>query len=57
MRLRTQDRPGAHDWENILLDLNMIQHDTQVAAFVVLVTFEWGAYILMRQYRNLEGRD
>ena len=27
-----QDRPGVHDWENILLDLNLIQHDTKIAA-------------------------
>ena len=55
------DRPGAHDWENILLDLNMIQHDTKIAAcvhvlgaLVMLLAFAWGAYILSRQYRNLE---
>lgn len=56
-----QDRPGAHDWENILLDLNLIHHDVRIAAgadaigtLLMLVAFVWGAYILMHQYRNLE---
>jgi len=55
-----QDRPGSHDWENILLDLNLIQHDLQIGAgahalgaFVMLVAFAWGGYILLQQYRNL----
>ena len=58
------DRPGAHDWENILLDLNMIQHDTKIAAvvhvlgaLVMLVAFAWGAYILLQQHRNLNDRN
>jgi hypothetical protein len=58
------DRPGMHDWENILLDLNMIQHDTKIAAvvhafgaLVMLVAFAWGAYLLLQQYRNLEAAD
>jgi len=59
-----QDRPGRHDWENILLDLNLIQHDLQLGATahvlgaaVMLVAFAWGGYILLQQYRNLEPRD
>jgi hypothetical protein len=27
-----QDRPGMHDWENILLDLRWIEYDRQIAA-------------------------
>lgn len=59
-----QDRPGAHDWENILLDLNLIQHDLQIGAaahllgaLVMLVAFAWGGYILLQQYRNLQHQD
>jgi hypothetical protein len=56
-----QDRPGVHDWENILLDLNLIEHDIKIAAGVdglgtllMLVAFAWGACILLGQYRNLQ---
>jgi hypothetical protein len=56
------DRPGAHDWENILLDLNLIEQDTKIAAavhvsgaLVMLVALAWGAYLLLRQYRHLDG--
>jgi hypothetical protein len=59
-----QDRPGMHDWENILLDLNLIQHDTKIAAgadavgtLLMLTAFVWGAYILLRQYRNVQSLD
>jgi hypothetical protein len=59
-----QDRPGMHDWENILLDLNIIQHDLQIGAaahimgaIVMLAAFAWGGYILLQQYRNLERQD
>lgn len=57
-----QDRPGVHDWENILLDLNLIDHDIRIAAganvlgiLIVLTALAWGAYILLQQYRNLNG--
>ena len=59
-----EDRPGMHDWENILLDLNLIQHDTRIAAgadalgtLLMLIAFAWGAYILLRQYHNLQNQD
>ncbi len=58
------DRPGVHDWENILLDLNLINYDTKIAAAahalgtaLVLIAFIWGGYILSQQYRNLESRE
>lgn len=57
------DRPGVHDWENILLDLGLIQHERAVAAvfdgfgtLVMLAAFVWGAYVLLLQYRNLPER-
>jgi hypothetical protein len=59
-----QDRPGVHDWENILLDLNLIQHDTRIASaadalgtVLMLAAFVWGGYMLVQQYRNLESAD
>lgn len=55
-----QDRPGMHDWENILLDLGLIQREHQIAwcadalgTIMVLTALFWGGYILYRQYRNL----
>jgi len=55
-----QDRPGVHDWENILLDLGMIQHERAIALGadrlgegLMLLAFFWGALILYRQYGNL----
>jgi len=58
-----RDRPGFHDWENILLDLNLIDHDLQIGAMahvlgavVMLVALAWGGYILLQQYRNI-GHD
>ena len=58
------DRPGAHDWENMLLDLNLIQHDLRIAsiahaigALVMLLAFAWGAYLLLKQHANIDHKD
>lgn len=52
------DKPGMHDWENILLDLGMIEYDHQIAtlfdtigAFLVLLAIAWAGYILYRQHQ------
>src|SRR5689334_12520528 len=54
------DRPGVHDWENILLDLGLIKYERQIAwmadaigSLLVFVALAWGGYILCKQYRNL----
>lgn len=59
-----EDRPGMHDWENILLDLNLIQHDTKIAAaadtlgtLLMLMSFAWGGYILVKQYQSLKDAN
>jgi hypothetical protein len=59
-----QDRPGMHDWENILLDLNLLHRDQTIAAaadaigtVLMLTAFAWGAYVLWHQYRNLNSRS
>jgi hypothetical protein len=56
-----RDRPGAHDWENILLDLGLIEHDHTLARgadilgeLIVLLALAWGAAVLYRQYRGLQ---
>ncbi len=55
-----RDRPGMHDWENILLDLGLIEHEHAVAvaadrlgAVLLLVGLAWGAAVLCRQYARL----
>jgi hypothetical protein len=54
------DRPGMHDWRNILLDLDMLNRDHVLASFIdgfgvllMLLSFVWGALILHRQYKYL----
>jgi hypothetical protein len=58
-----QDRPGMHDWENILLDLRLIEHDHQIAAgadalgtILVLMALFWGGCMLYFQHRNLPDK-
>jgi hypothetical protein len=58
------DRPGMHDWENILLDLNLIQYERLIAAGVdklgellMLLAFAWGALALWQQYTALQSRQ
>lgn len=61
-----QDRPGMHDWENLLLDLGMIQHERRIALaadrigeLLLLLGLAWGARVLWMQYAALReaGRD
>jgi hypothetical protein len=56
-----RDRPGMHDWENILLDLGLIEHERTLAvaadrlgALLLLVALAWGAAVLYRQHRALK---
>lgn len=57
-----QDRPGMHDWENILLDLGLIQHERAIALgaerlgeVLMIASFIWGALVLIRQRRNMRS--
>jgi hypothetical protein len=59
-----RDRPGYHDWENILRDLGWLRYDHTIAGILngmgvclMLLSFLWGAYVLYLQYRNLAGRS
>lgn len=56
-----RDRPGYHDWENILGDLGWMQYDHAIAGIVdtmgeglMIISFLWGAYVLRLQYKNLD---
>ena len=57
------DRPGAHDWENILSALNLLHRDYRIAwwadvlgSAILLLGLAWGGYVLLRQYRHLPGK-
>ena len=57
------DKPGSHDWTNILIDINRIEkcYDYantayNIGTFLMLVAFAWGAYILFHQYKNIDKR-
>jgi hypothetical protein len=57
-----QDRPGMHDWENLLLDLNLIEHERTIALgaerlgeLAMILAFAWGALVLRRLYRGLKA--
>jgi len=59
-----QDRPGMHDWENILLDLGLIQYERQIALAaerlgkaLLLLALVWGAVVLRRQGAALRRSD
>lgn len=59
-----QDRPGAHDWENLLLDLGLIEHERTIALAadrlgeaVLLLALAWGALVLRAQYRVVAQRQ
>ncbi len=54
------DKPGMHDWNNILLDLGMLRYDHTIATWfdtvgsvIVLLAIAWGGYILLQQYRQM----
>ena len=58
-----QERPGAHDWTNLLGRLGMLDYGhafgtfTNVMGMIVMVlALTWAAYILHLQYRNLDRR-
>lgn len=57
-----QDRPGMHDWENILLDLNLIAHERGIALgaerlgeLLMILAFIWGALVLRRQLQSMRA--
>ena len=58
-----RDRPGIHDWENILLDLGLIEHERTVALIaerlgemLLLLALVWGALVLRQQLGALAKR-
>lgn len=57
----SQDVPETHDWANILLDLGLIFREKKIAlgadiigSLIMLLALAWGAYLLLKQFRNLD---
>lgn len=55
-----RDRPGMHDWHNILTMLGLLDADhilavlTNVLGIVLmLLSFAWGGYVLIQQFHRL----
>jgi hypothetical protein len=54
-----RDRPGMHDWHNILASLGLLDADHTLATLtnglgvaLMLLSFAWGGYILIRQFQR-----
>ncbi len=54
-----RDRPGIHDWNNILWDLGLLPQDHAIARtvdtlgeMVMILALIWGGYVLYRQVRQ-----
>lgn len=52
------DRPGSHDWQNLLRPLGMLEDDIRIASIVdtigsglLLIALIWGIYMLWVYYR------
>jgi hypothetical protein len=59
-----RDVPGYHDWENVLGDLNLLRYDHALGALsydlgrlLMLAAFAWGAWLLLRQWRELHAGE
>jgi len=53
------DRPGVHDWENILLDLHLIHRDHAIAStakglggLLILLGLAWAGFLLYGTFRQ-----
>jgi len=58
-----QERPGAHDWTNLLGRLGMLDSAHALGTFAnfvgmltMVMALVWAGYVLMLQYRNLDRR-
>ncbi len=58
-----QERPGAHDWTNLLGRLGMLDYGHALGTFtnvmgmtVMVLALTWAGYVLYLQYQNLDRR-
>ena len=54
------DKPGFHDWQNILYEIGWQDYERELArgadllgSFIMILAMAWGAFILYRQYKNI----
>nr|MCH9670446.1 zinc ribbon domain-containing protein [Gammaproteobacteria bacterium] len=55
------DRPGYHDWENLLSWLDLMRYDHAIAGGVdtvgrglLILGLVWGGWVLYRQFKEVE---
>jgi len=58
-----QERPGSHDWTNLLGRLRMLDYGHALGTFtnfvgmmVMILALAWAGYLLYLQYQNLDRR-
>ena len=58
-----RERPGSHDWTNLLGGLGMLDYGHALGTFtnvlgmaIMMLALAWGAYLLYLQYRSLDRR-
>ena len=58
-----RERPGSHDWTNLLGKLGMLDYAHALGTFtnfvgmvVMILALAWGGYLVYLQYRNLDRR-
>jgi hypothetical protein len=56
------DKPGSHDWTNILSEFDKIDKHREIATTfdnigttLILIALAWGAYLLYKQFKNLDS--
>lgn len=56
------DKPGFHDWNNILSEFDRIEAHREIATIfdnsgrlLMILAFAWGTYLLYKQFKNLDS--
>lgn len=56
-----KDKPGSHDWNNILSEYDMVDSHRMIATtfdsigiILIVLAILWGTYILTKQYKHLD---
>ncbi len=56
------DRPGSHDWTNILSEFDKIDKHREIAntfdttgTALILIAIVWGGFLLYKQFKNLDS--
>ncbi len=56
------DRPGSHDWTNILSEFDMIDKHREIATnfditgtVLIIIAIVWGGFLLFKQFKNLDS--